>query len=60
MVVVLPLLVSALGVDGALYSVLPTWFTQYGLTGAIIFVLNYYENKIQNSGKGALFGAIQD
>lgn len=56
--VVIPLIVSALGVDGALYSILPVWATKYGIAGAAIWILNYYDNKISTDKGGALFGTV--
>ena len=56
--VVIPLLVSALGVDGALYAFLPKVVTQYGIAGALIWILNYYDNKIQARTGNAFFGTI--
>lgn len=57
---IIPQIVSALGAGGALSAMLPAWVTNYGIAGAIIVVLNYYDNKInaRNLGSTAMFGMI--
>lgn len=50
-----PIFISALGQGGALYGYLPA-----GVTGIVLFGLNYLENQISNKGGGALFGMIAD
>jgi len=55
---IIPQIVSALGAGGALSAMLPAWVTNYGIAGAIIVVLNYYDNKLSSQKGGALFGTI--
>lgn len=54
LVVVIPIVISAFGVSGALYGTLPVW-----ATGGIIWYLNYLENQIQAKTGKALFGAVE-
>lgn len=62
-VVVIPLVVNGLQVDGVLYTllahVLPPWAMNAGVTGAIIWALNYYDNKISAKKGGAMFGTMK-
>lgn len=53
-VVIIPLIVQALGVGGAFDGVLPA-----GVTGIIIWILNYYDNKLSAQKGGAFFGAVE-
>ncbi len=51
---VIPMFISALGQGGALAGYLPPL-----ATGAIVWVLNYFENSIQSKTGRALFGTVR-
>ena len=50
---IIPIFVTNLGAGGALYGYLPV-----GVTGLIIWILNYIENAIQDKTGKAMFGSI--